>query len=213
MSTQEQICRQCNKKKSGRFCNHCNQNTSTKYSVSLEATAVAKVTMSYADIHDRQPAWSRKYEELNRCLTRIQKLYNGTIIGGDGEDSLQSPKDYARNFFRVSYELKEMLKEDPNIHIPSNEIEKFCKQDPWVGLSIDIANQTKHGVWRIFFNRRKTKKTIGQINTQVNLLSPDCKDRTELTIEIDGKKEDCLKMAKEILFAWQQFLQTKRLKK
>ena len=208
---EKQSCQECGQEKSNRFCKNCNKKTHTAHSAIFNETIGVQDTMKYSDANDGQPVFKRKYEELERCLTRLQKLYDGLIINSDGEDSLQSPKDYARNFFRVSYELKEMLKEDPGVNISSSTIEGFCRQNQWAGLCIDIANQTKHGIWRIFSNRRKTNKNIGQINAHVHVLSPTQTDRTELTIEIDGKKEDCLQIAKKALSAWQQFLQTNNL--
>lgn len=170
-----------------------------------------KASLKYEDVKDGQAAWRRKYEELERCLIRLQKLYEGEVITGNGEDSLQSPKDRVNNFFRVGYELKEMLKEDPNVDTSPSDVENFCKQNEDVGLGIDIANQTKHGTWNIFTNWRKTRKVIGAVNTHVHLLSPDGRDRTELSIEIDGQKEDCLQIIEKNFSAWHQFLQEKQL--
>jgi len=150
--------------------------------------------------------WVRKFEELKRCSSRIEELYLGKIITGNGEDSWQSPKDLVRNFFRVSYELKETLKQDPTSKFTGAEVEKFCTNSQYAGLGIDIANQTKHGFWNIIWKRRKTNKKIGVINSGVHIITPDQNDKTEVTIEIDGVKEDCLKLTKNILIEWEGFI-------
>lgn len=180
-----------------------------KHSVELKEVVTVQASLSLNEIASQEADWKRKYEELERCLNRIKRFYDGLIISDHGEDSLQSPKDFVRNFFRVSYELKEALKHQSVTNIPSQTIEEFSKENPWAGLGIDIANQTKHGWWNIIGGRRKTNKKIGQINTGVHLMSPDGRDRTELTIEIDGKKEDCLELAEKTFHAWSEFLESK----
>lgn len=182
-----------------------------KHSVELKEVVTARASLSLNEVASQEVDWKRKYEELERCLNRTKRFYQGLIISEQGEDSLQSPKDFVRNFFRVSYELKEALKHEPVTKISSKTIEKFCKENQWAGLGIDIANQTKHGWWNIIWNRRKTNKRIGQINTGVHLMSPDKRDRTELTIEIDGEKEDCLQLAQKTFDAWDDFLKTNKL--
>ncbi len=152
--------------------------------------------------------YSRKYEELQRAYLRIKRLYDGKIINqvqdGDWECSFQSPKDIVKNFFRVCYELKESLRFDPGSppHLSANDwvfVEQFCKTDFYVSLSMDIANQEKH----IVLKRPKTSKKIWEINTNIHIFSPN--NRTELTIEIDEKKEDCLILAWNILAGWNKF--------
>lgn len=128
----------------------------------------------------------------------------------EGEDSFHSPKDVARDFFQICYWLKEALRFDPSSpsHLSANKwelIEQFCQTDPYIALSIDIANQEKH----VVLKGAKTNKKIWEINTGIHVLSPDT--RTELTIEIDGKKEDCLKLAWNILASWNKFWSDNKL--
>jgi hypothetical protein len=148
--------------------------------------------------------FTRKYEQLERAYGRIQRLYNGQIMNEEGEDSFHSPKDVVRNFFQICYELKESLRFDPNspTHLSANKwalVEQFCNSDFYVSLSMDIANQEKH----IILHKPKTNKKIWEINTGIHILSPT--NRTELTIEIDGKKEDCLRLTSNILASWRKF--------
>jgi hypothetical protein len=182
-----------------------------KYSVELKEAITVKANFSLSEIDSQEADWKRKYEELERCLNRIKKFYDGLIVSESGEDSLQSPKDFARNFFRVSYELKEALKHESVTNISPKIVEKFCKENPWTGLGIDIANQTKHGWWNVILNHRKTNKKIGKINTGIHFLSSDGRRRTELSIEIDDKKEDCLCLAQRIFDAWRNFLEINKL--
>lgn len=151
------------------------------------------------------PKFARKYEELRRAYSRIEKLYSGQIINEPGEDSFQSPKDVVLNFFRVCYELKEALKKDPNVSQTlkghNGLVETFCNTDQFAALSLDITNQEKH----LGLNIGRSGKQIGIINTHLHLLSPDGHHRTELTIEIDGKKEDCRNLAKSTIESWEKF--------
>lgn len=157
------------------------------------------------------PKYQRKFEELQRAYTRIEKLYNGQIINEPGEDSFQSPKDVVLNFFRVCYELKEALKKAPNtsqgLQGHNGLVETFCNNEPCIALSLDIANQEKH----VGLNNSRSGKQIGVINTHLHMLSHDRHDRTELTIEIDGKKEDCRTLADNILKAWEKFFKVNNL--
>lgn len=153
------------------------------------------------------PIYKRRFEELQRCFGRVKRLYAGKIINEPGEDSFNSPKDLVLNFFRVSYELKESLKKEPNIASElkgyHGVIEKYCSSDQYLALSLDIANQTKHRD----LSKNKSGKNIGVINTHIHVISPNGKDRTELTIEIDGNKEDCLKIIEKCFNSWSLFLQ------
>jgi len=147
------------------------------------------------------PKYQRKWEELNRALERLKKFYQNYVQ--DGHDSFQGPKDFANNFFRISYELKEAIKKIDNISstLP-NTVEQFASSNPWVGLSLDITNQEKH----ISLNRSRTSKQIGTITSHVHIFDLNGKDRTELKIEIARKKEDCLEVAEQIVKAWKTFL-------
>lgn len=150
--------------------------------------------------------YQRKWEELNRALERLKKFYQNYVQ--DGQDSFQGPKDYANNFFRISYELKEAIKKADNIPTTlPNDVEQFASSDQWVGLSLDVTNQEKH----INLIRGRTGKQIGLITSHVHIFDPNGKNRTELKIEIDGKKEDCLELAKKIVKAWKTFLIDKSL--
>ena len=150
--------------------------------------------------------YQRKWEELNRALERLKKFYQNYIQ--DEHDSLQGPKDFANNFFRISYELKEATKKGNNV--PStlpNEVEQFASTNQWVALSLDITNQEKH----VSLSRSRTGKQIGAITSHLHIFDLNGKDRTELKIEIDGKKEDCLELAEKIVDAWETFLIDKNL--
>lgn len=150
--------------------------------------------------------YQRKWEELNRALERLKKFYQSYVQ--DGQDSFQGPKDYVNNFFRISYELKEAIKKANNVPATlPKDVEQFASSDQWVGLSLDITNQEKH----INLTRSRTGKQIGLITSHVHIFDPNGKDRTELKIEIDGKKEDCLGLAEKIVEAWKTFLIDKSL--
>lgn len=79
----------------------------------------------------------RKWEEMKRALNRLQQFYKNFIE--DGEDSFQGPKDFVNNFFRISYELKEVLKLSCEKSIPQEIVEDFAKSNEFVALSLDIA--------------------------------------------------------------------------
>ena len=152
------------------------------------------------------PKYQRKWEELNRALERLKKFYQSYVQ--DGHDSFQGPKDFANNFFRISYELKEAIKKSDNTSstLPK-DVEQFASSNPWVALSLDITNQEKH----VSLNRGRTGKQIGAITSHVHIFDPNSKDRTELKIEIDEKKEDCLELSEKIVEAWKTFLIDKSL--
>lgn len=145
----------------------------------------------------------RRWEELNRTLNRLRDFYNGEK---DKQDSLQGPKDFVLNFFRVCYELKETLKKDANLVGFDGQyglVESFINNNPDVALGIDIANQNKH---LILNNRRRSTNNIGTINGHIYLSLPSGKSRVEITINIDDIAQDCLKIAESNLNSWKRFL-------
>ena len=143
---------------------------------------------------------------MNRALKRLSTFYKGLVQ--DGQDSFQGPQDFVRSFFHISYELKESIKKANNMPSTlSSDVEKFARCNQWVALSLDIANQEKH----VTLDRSRTGKKIGVITTNVHVLDPNGRDRTELKIEINGKKEDCLELAKETIDVWKAFLIEKKL--
>ncbi len=152
--------------------------------------------------------YKRRFEELERCLKRISSLYNWIIITWNWEDSFQSPKDYFLNFLRVSYELKENIKNNVKWFQGHDWlIEKFYNSNSIVGLSLDIHNLKKH--WE---NRNpRTKYSIWEINTWLYILSPDWKVGTILTIEIDWQKQDVLKFCTEVFTSWKSFIENHNL--
>ena len=120
------------------------------------------------------------------------------------EDTFHSPKDVVQNFFQICYELKEAIKNDiasPLHHLKNGAVENFCNSDSYISLSLDIANQEKH----VTLRTPRSGKTIGTINTGIHIFSPDWKNGTRLTIEIDWVKEDCLVLSKHILDSWNAF--------
>ena len=151
--------------------------------------------------------YKRKYEELQRCLLRIKKLYNWKIINEKWEDSFHSPKDLILNFFRTSYELKENLKLEEWLWWYHWIVETFCKNNNLIWLSLDIANFKKH--WKL--DRPKTDNIIWEINTGIHLFDPNNNDRTELKIEINWKKEDGLYLVSIIFKEWTDFLLENKL--
>ncbi|MDQ5931847.1 MAG: hypothetical protein QG607_549 [Patescibacteria group bacterium] len=148
--------------------------------------------------------YQRKWEELHRALNRLQKFYKNYIH--DGEDNLQGPKDFANTFFRISYELKEALKKSDEIPLKfkgyKGDVEQLISSNQWIALSVDIANQEKH----IHLNQDRAGKQIGSITSHIYLHSPNGNNRTELKIEINGKKEDCLELSEKVFDAWKAFL-------
>ena len=149
--------------------------------------------------------YQRRYQELKRCLNRIEKIYNWEVIKWEGEDSLQSPKDLVLNFFRVWYELKELLKLVDWFWWYNWVVEWFCKQTPVLLLALDIANSYKHGV--LHPGRKRSSYSIWEINTWIHVFDPTWKpDRTELTIEIDWIKKDCFPLCKLVFKHWKDFL-------
>jgi hypothetical protein len=150
--------------------------------------------------------YQRKWEELNRAFERLKKFYQNHAQ--DEQDSFQGPKDYVNNFFRISYELKEALKRVQNLLLVlPNDVEQFASSDEYIALSLDITNQEKHTK----LTRHRTGKSIGQITSHVHICDPNDKNRTEIKIEIDNNKEDCLELAEKIVKAWKTFLTDKNL--
>ena len=136
--------------------------------------------------------------ELNRNYNRIKDLYDWKIINGKYEDSFHSPKEILLTFFRVWYELKENLKLEPWLSWYNWVVEKFCKNNDEILLSIDIANYFKH--WKL--DRPKTNKIIWNINTQLIIFDKYWKDRTNITIEIDWIKIDSIILTTNIIEKW-----------
>jgi hypothetical protein len=81
-------------------------------------------------------------------------------------------------------------------------VEEFASCNQWVALSLDITNQEKH----VKLTRSRTNKKIGLITSHLHLFDPNGKDRTELKIEINEEKKDCLKLAEKIVEEWKTFL-------
>lgn len=134
----------------------------------------------------------RKIDEMKRIINRIEKIYDWIIINESWEDSFQTPKEQVLNFFRCCYELKENIKiEFPQLRqIIEKEIDKNIR----ISIVLDWANQEKH--WNL--NNSRSQKAIGKINTHIHIFDPNWKkDRTELTIEIDNNKIDCLDLLKK----------------
>lgn len=151
----------------------------------------------------------RKWAELNRTFIRLKKYYESYIQ--DGLDSFQGPKDFVNNLFRISYELKESLKKSSKIPEDfkgyKGKVEKFCNSDKWVALSLDIANLEKH----LNLTETRSGKRIGPMTSHIHMFDPNGKDRTELKIEINGQKEDCLELASRVVNSWEKFLNENNL--
>lgn len=139
---------------------------------------------------------------MNRHFIRLEKYYLGYI---DNDDSFNGPKDFVDSYFHATYSLKEALKKIDNLE--GSIVESLIDKNNNIALGIDISNKQKH----IDLNSNRSGNVIGKINTHIHVLDPQGNDRTELTIEIDGKKKDCLKLAKENLGEWGLFLKKHRL--
>lgn len=138
--------------------------------------------------------YQRKYESLKRSLKRLEEFYLGKI---DNSDSFNGPKDFVFSYFDCTYSLKESLKSTKGINV-----EGFINNNTIIALGIDISNINKHGE----LDRPKTKFLVGRVNTHIHILGPKGKDRTELTIEIDGIKNDCLNLARSNFNVWETYL-------
>lgn len=134
-----------------------------------------------------------KYEALNRSIRRLEEFYSGKI---DNIDSFNGPKDYVFSYFDCTYSLKESLRKVAVI-----DIEKFILENNIIALGIDISNKNKH----CKLDRPRTKHIIGKVNTHIYIFD-HVKDRTELTIEIDGIKTDTLALVKENFACWKSYL-------
>lgn len=147
------------------------------------------------------PNYQRKWESLSRAYIRLDEYYSGKI---DRQDSFNGPKDFVYSYFHATYSLKEALKKLDGLN---QKIETFIANEPNVALGIDISNSEKHGV----LNDSKSQKSIGQINSHVHIFDPQGKDRTELIIEIDGDKVDCLDLASKNKQAWEKFMSDNKI--
>lgn len=151
--------------------------------------------------------YQRKFEELQRCLSRIEKLYDWKIINEEWECTFSTPKDLFLNFFRVSYELKENTKLETWFWWYNWKIEIFCNSNNLIWLSLDIANLKKH--WKL--DKNKTNHIIWEINVWIHVFDPDWKDRTEIQIKVDWNCEDWLKLCENIFEEWKKFLLNNKL--
>lgn len=152
--------------------------------------------------------YKRRLEEMKRNIARLQKLYDWEVINWLWEDSFQSPKDIVLSFFRWSYEIKELILDfDLNM---KNIVEDFCRNNYNVWLAIDIANQKKY--WTLT-RKRKTNANIWGILTWLNIFCPkkNWRNWTEVTIMIDGVKQDCLNLMQKIFKEWDNFLKDNNL--
>jgi len=141
----------------------------------------------------------RKYESLFRAYIRLDEYYSGKI---DKQDSFNSPKDFVYSYFHATYSLKEALKNLDGMGGRSGLVETYVINEPNVALGIDISNFEKH----VELKDSKSRKTIGKLNSHIHVFNPRGKDRTELTIEIDGIETDCLDLATKNLEAWKKFM-------
>lgn len=146
------------------------------------------------------PVYQRKWESLSRAYTRLEEYYKGKI---DKQDSFNGPKDFVYSYFHATYSLKESLKQIEGMGGKEGVVENFVADNPDVALGIDISNSEKHGELK----DSKSKKTIGVINSQVHIFDSQGKDRTELTIEIDGIKTDCLELATKNFESWKKWIE------
>lgn len=128
------------------------------------------------------PIYKRKWESLSRAYTRLHEYYSGKI---DEQGMFNGPKDFVYSYFHATYSLKEALKNLDGMGGKSGTVETFVITEPNVALGIDISNSEKHGELK----NPKSKKVIGKLNSHVHIFDPQGKDRTELTIEIDGVKK------------------------
>lgn len=150
------------------------------------------------------PVYQRKWESLSRAYIRLDEYYSGKI---DKQDSFNGPKDFVYSYFHATYSLKEALKNLDGMGGKSGIVETYIINEPSVALGIDISNSEKHGKLKYY----KSKKTIGKLNSHVHIFDPFGKDRTELTIEIDGLKTDCLDLATKNINAWKEFMTNNKI--
>jgi hypothetical protein len=141
----------------------------------------------------------RKYESLSRAYIRLNEYYLGKI---DKQDSFNGPKDFVYSYFHATYSLKEALKNLEGMGGRNGLVETYVINEPDVALGIDISNLEKH----VELKDSKSGKNIGKLISHIHIFDPQGKDRTELTIEIDGIKIDCLDLAKNNLKAWKNFM-------
>lgn len=149
-----------------------------------------------------------KWEELIRSIERLREFY--VNFNSDAFGSFSSPRDAAKNFFRIHYELKEELKTKSQLPKGlrgyNGKTELLVSKNPIIGLGIDIANQEKHGN----ITNPKTNYSIGNITVNV-VRNIGENPKTEARIIIDGKREDCLDIGRKILDAWHEFLTNNKL--
>ena len=151
------------------------------------------------------PTYQRKWEALSRAYTRLEEYYKGKI---DKQDSFGGPKDFAYSYFHATYSLKEALKEIDGMGGKGGVVENFVTSNLDIALGIDISNSEKHGELK----DSKSKKSIGKLNSHVHIFDPGGKDRTELTIEIDGIKTDCLELATKNFESWKEWMEMNNIK-
>jgi len=147
----------------------------------------------------------RKWESLSRAYARLHDYYLGKI---DQLDSFNGPKDFVYSYFHATYSLKEALKNLEGMGGKNGIVETFIVDEPNIALGIDISNSEKHGK----LNDPKSKRVIGKVNAHVHVFDPSGKDRTELTIEIDGEKTDCLVLATKNFETWKDFMINNKIK-
>lgn len=141
---------------------------------------------------DKYYAMIRAYERLERIGTN-----NGQTI------SQTDPSDAVESFFNQCHHFKDWLKKDYTVL--SKDIEHFVSRSLPLSLASDYCNSFKHAG---LDKPPRSGKTLEKINRHYDLrIGPqEVNTSARLELTFDGKKYDTVKLARECLEYWDEFL-------
>lgn len=149
------------------------------------------------------PKWDEQYRHMKRWQLRILALSKHT----PESDDYHLLEDYLHSFFQTAWSLKDWLKNDNSVTIPTNVIEAFANASPMAVVG-DIANGHKH---LVLTAKNRGDNRLGSGYVMIGISVED-ELITESDFSIHGTRQfTAVELVNETFDAWSQFLSEHKL--
>jgi hypothetical protein len=156
-------------------------------------------------------SWREQHDRMRRSHTALMERATGQVSVGSDE-----ARDALYHFFQDAYHLKDWLKNDSTRPVNGVQLENDITSTPELALCADLCNGTKHfGLNR---SARTGDSSTGFDSQSVNIFAPAAGASQasgyaahSWTVTSGGSTLDALKLADDVVAAWDNLLRAKGL--
>lgn len=140
-----------------------------------------------------------QYDRMIRWYGYLIEIHKGR----QHDKSTEYYQDIVYVFFMNCYHLKDWIINDPNVNLPSKQVEDFINSEDCMKISADICNSLKH----LELNRSPRSGKVPKIESRAYTVQiPNQTIQINYFIETNTGSKEVFELATECIHKWTEFI-------